>query len=70
MEREVDTGQVRVVVEMVDAVGVEKARAAQETVHLIAFAEQEFGEIGPVLPGHPSDQCALRHAGPSLVLAL
>src|SRR3546814_12124526 len=47
---------VRVDIEMVDAAGVERRRAPLQAMHLIAAAEQEFGEIGAVLAGGAGDQ--------------
>src|SRR3546814_7304970 len=41
---------------MVDAAGVERRRAPLQAMHLIAAAEQEFGEIGAVLAGGAGDQ--------------
>jgi hypothetical protein len=45
-----------VVVEMVDVIGVEEARAPQ-AVDLVAFREQKLGKVGAVLPGNAADQC-------------
>ena len=47
---------VRVLVEVVDAVGVEQRRAALDAVHLVALAHQQFGEVGAVLPCNAGDQ--------------
>ena len=52
---------VRVLVEMVDAVGVEAGSAALDAVNLVALVEQEFGEVSPVLPGDPGDQRLSAH---------
>lgn len=58
---------VRVLVQVVDAVGVEEAAAALDAVHLVAFFEQQFGQIGAVLPGYAGDEgnfsCGGGHAG-------
>ena len=47
---------VRILVEMIDARGVERGRAPLDAVHGVAEAEQIFGEIGAVLPGHAGQQ--------------
>jgi hypothetical protein len=47
---------VRILVEMVDAVGVEQGCPALDAVHLVALVEQELGEIGAVLSGDAGDQ--------------
>ena len=52
---------VRILVEVVDAVGVEERRAALDAVHLVALVEQELGEVGAVLAGDAGDQCDLGH---------
>ncbi len=52
---------VRVVVEVVDAVGVEQAGAALDAVHDVALVEQELGQVGAVLPGDAGDECRLCH---------
>src|SRR5215472_4878955 len=50
-----------VVVEMIDAVSVEEACASHEAMDLVAFCEQELGEVGAVLTGNAGDQCTLCH---------
>ena len=47
---------VRVVIEVVDAAGVEGRGPALDAVHLVPFAQQELGEIGAILPGNADDQ--------------
>ena len=42
---------VRVAVEVVDPAGVEQRGAPDQAVDLVALAEQELGEVGPVLAG-------------------
>jgi hypothetical protein len=50
---------VRILVEMVDAVGVEERGAALDAVHLVALVEQELGEVGAVLAGDAGDATLL-----------
>ena len=52
---------VRILVQVVDALGVEQRRAALDAVHHVALAEQELGEVGAVLAGDAGDQCDWRH---------
>ena len=59
MHQERHVAVMRILVEMIDARGVEGGRAPLDAVHGIAEAEQIFGEISAVLPGHAGDQ---RHA--------
>ena len=47
----------RVLIQMVDAFGVEQRGAAFDAVDGVAFLEQEFGEIGAVLAGDAGDEC-------------
>ena len=44
-------GAVRIVVEVIDALGVERAGAADKPVHFIALGEQQFRQVGAVLAG-------------------
>ena len=45
-----------VLVEVVDAFGVERRGAAFDAVHEVSFFEQELGQIGSVLTGNPGNQ--------------
>ena len=48
-------------VEVVDAICVKGAGAADEAVDFVAFGEQEFGEVGAVLAGDAGDEGDLLH---------
>ncbi len=48
---------VEILVDVVDAVGVEARRAALQSVDLIPLGEEELGQIRPVLAGDAGDQC-------------
>ena len=61
MQNELAVVDMRVLVEMVDPVGVEQGRAAFDAVDGVAFLEQEFGEIGTILAGDAGDQCGFAH---------
>src|ERR1700693_3429226 len=52
---------VRVFVYVLEAPGVERARAADDPVHLVAPRQQELRKVRPVLPGDSRDQRPLRH---------
>ena len=52
-------GFVRILVEVIDAVGVEQRRTALDAVHLVALLQQQFRQIGAVLAGDAGNQCAL-----------
>jgi len=58
MEANAGLGIVELVIEMIDALGVERGRAALDAVHLVALGEQKLGEIGAILAGDARDQCA------------
>ena len=49
---------VDVAVEMLDPLRAERARPTHETVHLVAFVQQQVGQIGTVLAGDAGNQCA------------
>ena len=56
VQDEVAVLHVRVLVEMVDAVGVEERGAALDAVDDVALLQQELGEIGAILAGDAGDQ--------------
>ena len=62
------TGLVGVLVEVVDAVGVEQRGAPLDAVHLIALVQQEFRQVGAVLASHSGDQGGI-HIGWAAVLS-
>ena len=49
VQEEFDVLDMRIDVEMIDALGIERRRAALDAVHDIALCEQQLGEIGAVL---------------------
>jgi len=48
---------VRVLVDVVHALGVEGAGAALDAVHDVAFFQQQLSQIGAVLAGYAGDEC-------------
>ena len=52
-----DVPFVRVLVQMVDTVGIERRRTPFDPVNGISLAEQQFSQKGSVLPGHAGNQC-------------
>ena len=69
MQLEAGARHVAVVVQMVDAAGVEGGGAALDAVHLIPLLEQQFREIGAVLAGDAGDEgdlATIRHHVPSV----
>src|SRR2546427_629042 len=61
LRSEPGAGSVRVLVDMINPMGVEGARASHEPMNLVALGEQQFGQIRPVLARDSSDDRALRH---------
>ena len=61
MQEQVDPALVRVLVQVVDPARIERARLADQAVHLIALFEQQLGQVRPVLPGDPGYQRLLCH---------
>src|SRR6478672_1641690 len=59
MEMNAGLGVVELVVQMIDALGVERRRAPLDAVDLVALREQELGEIGAILARDTGDECAL-----------
>ncbi len=56
MQDEARVVLVRVLIEMLDAAGVERRRAPFDAMHAIALGQQEFGEISAVPAGDAGDQ--------------
>ena len=59
MQGHAGAGEVGVVIEMVDAVGVELAGSAHHAMDLVALGYQELGQVGPILAGDAGNQGAL-----------
>ena len=55
VEDQAAVGFVRVLVEVIDTVG-EQAGTALDAVHLVAFVQEEFGQVGAVLAGDAGDE--------------
>ena len=51
----------RILIQMIDAIRVEQGGAAFYAVDLIAFFQQKFSQVCPVLSGNAGDQCFLCH---------
>ena len=58
MQLEPDVLVVRILIQVVNPVGVEQGGPALDTVHFVAFGQQQFGEVGTVLSGDASDERA------------
>jgi len=56
MQDELAVGLVRVLVQMVDAVGVEQRATALDAMHHIILVEQEFGKVSAILAGDAGNQ--------------
>jgi hypothetical protein len=59
---------VRILVEVIDAVRIERAGPADQAVHFVAFIQQELRQIGAVLAGDAGDQRAAAGDGFSLAI--
>ena len=56
VQNEAAIGRMRVLVQMVNAAGIEAGRAAFDAMDFVAAFEQEFGQIRAILAGHAGDQ--------------
>ena len=65
MQEEVRLSEMRVFIEMIDALGIERRRAALDAVYDVSLGQQEFRKIGPVLTGDADDQCNLSESSVS-----
>jgi len=64
VQLEADVFFVRILVKMINAIGVERGCTAFDAMHAIPLIEQELGQIGTVLPGNARDQRRLRQVQP------
>ena len=46
---------VRILIKMVDSIGVERRGAAFDAVHRVSLCNEEFGKVGTILPGDARD---------------
>ena len=53
---------VRILIQMIDTIGIEQRRASFDTVNFVAFFEQELSQIRAVLSGDAGDECFFIHA--------
>ena len=63
MQREALVVHMRVLVQVVNPVGVEQRGAAFDAVHCVAFVQQQFCQVSAVLAGHAGDQCSFHRVG-------
>ncbi len=61
MQHEVLVADVRVLVDVVDALGIEQRGAALDAVHLVTLLEQEFRKVRTILASHAGNQSFLHH---------
>jgi len=59
VQEEARIGVVRVLVQVVDPLRVERAGPADQPVYDVALGEQQLCQVGAILPGDTSDQCDL-----------
>ena len=52
-------GLVRIYIEVIDPIGIERRTPAEDSMNLIAFLEEKLRKIRAVLPGDSSDKCFL-----------
>src|SRR6056297_1304186 len=62
MQPEARIRRVRILVDMVDPLGVEQRRTALDPVHLVTLFQKEFSKVGTILPGDSGDEGALHPA--------
>lgn len=64
MHREIDIISMEVLIDVVDTLRVEQARAPLDTMNAIPLFEQEFREVRTVLSGNPRNKRDFfRHSG-------
>src|SRR5439155_11339217 len=58
---------VRILIEMIDARGIEGGRSSDDPVHLISLGKKQLRQVGAILAGNSGDKRALHHSVPRLV---
>ncbi len=59
MQVELGLGKMRILIDVIDSVGVEGAGPADNSMDLVAFAEEQLSQITTVLACDTGYQCAL-----------
>jgi ABC-type enterochelin transport system substrate-binding protein len=62
VEFEAGVFDVRIFVDVIDALGVKEGGTAFDAVNFVAFFEEKFREVGTVLAGDAGDECAFHIA--------
>jgi hypothetical protein len=60
VQEEVALGLMRILVEVVDTLGIERRGAAFQTMDFVTFGKQEFRQVGTILSGNSGDQRTFR----------
>jgi len=63
MQDEVPLFSVRILVEMVDPLGVEQRSATLDAMDFVALLQQELCEVGAILAGNTRNQCFFHKKG-------
>ena len=53
--------QCRMVIQMIDTLGVDRRGAPLDAMHLVALVDQEAGQVGAILTGDTRDYCLFGH---------
>jgi hypothetical protein len=59
MENEVPILHMWILVQVVNAIGIEQRRTPLDAVHLVTLLQEELSQIGSILPGHTSNKSLL-----------
>jgi hypothetical protein len=61
MQNEMAVTDFRTFIQMIDAISIEQGSTPLEAMHFITFVEQEFSQVGSVLPGNAGYKSLLHH---------
>ena len=61
MQDEIAVADVRILIQVIDAIGIERRRAALDAVDDVALVEQKLRQIGAILAGDSGDKCNFGH---------
>ena len=64
VQEQSNTVDVWILIEMIDPRGIERACPSNNPVDLIPFRQEQFHQIGAILPGDPGNECFLQVVSP------
>ena len=64
VEEEPSFGNVRILIQVIDTIGIEQRSAALDAVNFVVLGQQEFRKVSTILPGDTCDKSLLHIVTP------